>query len=121
MSERRMFMDRPPDIDLGDDHLLWFFQWSPDRELNPQYADLPDVERAGAIVSHFAPDGSDCMSSINFDLPAMRRVFPKESRWQVQSWEPLTLSPSLLCRAPLEGGGECRDHGFIRAGRWVRA
>ena len=40
------------DIDLGDGHTLRFTCWKPDRELNPQYADLPDVERVGAIVSH---------------------------------------------------------------------
>jgi hypothetical protein len=34
--------------------------------------------------------------------------------WKVESDEPLTLSPSLLCRA-------CGCHGFIRAGRWVPA
>lgn len=32
--------------------------------------------------------------------------------WHVESMDPLTLSPSLLCRA-------CGSHGFIREGRWV--
>ncbi len=31
--------------------------------------------------------------------------------WELVSLEPLTLSPSLLCRA-------CGHHGFIRNGRW---
>ena len=117
-----MFMDRPPDLDLGDGHLLWFVGWCPDRELNPQYRDIPDVDRAGAIVSHIARDGSDCMSSINFDLPELNKAFPNDNRWKVESWEPLTLSPSLLCRAPLENSqGECGDHGFVRNGQWVKA
>jgi hypothetical protein len=34
--------------------------------------------------------------------------------WRVVSKEPLTISPSLLCR-------RCGHHGFIRAGRWVPA
>jgi len=34
--------------------------------------------------------------------------------WEVISLDPLTLSPSLLCRA-------CQHHGFIREGRWVPA
>ena len=34
--------------------------------------------------------------------------------WDVLSEEPLTLFPSLLCRA-------CGHHGFIREGRWVPA
>lgn len=34
--------------------------------------------------------------------------------WQVESWDPLTLSPSVLCNT-------CGLHGFIREGRWVPA
>lgn len=34
--------------------------------------------------------------------------------WDLVSEEPLTLSPSLLCRA-------CGHHGFVRDGRWVPA
>ena len=34
--------------------------------------------------------------------------------WDVLSEEPLTLSPSLLCRT-------CGHHGFIRNGQWVPA
>ena len=32
--------------------------------------------------------------------------------WDVVQVQPLTLSPSLVCRA-------CGHHGFIREGRWV--
>jgi hypothetical protein len=38
----------------------------------------------------------------------------QESGWDVQSFYPLTISPSLLCRA-------CQHHGFIREGKWVPA
>lgn len=34
--------------------------------------------------------------------------------WQVECMDPLTLSPSILCRG-------CGNHGFIRQGRWVPA
>jgi hypothetical protein len=58
----------------------------------------------------------------------MRAVMPARALWQVQTWEPLTISPSLLCKMPRFGpdnkaipGTECGDHGFIRGGRWVRA
>lgn len=34
--------------------------------------------------------------------------------WTVDSPNPLTVSPSLLCTA-------CGDHGFIRQGQWVPA
>jgi hypothetical protein len=104
----------PHDLDLGDDHLLWFNCWKPDRELNPQYVDLPDVERVGAIVAHKTPAGEWCWAGIHFENEASRRVFPDHPRWVVESADPLTLSPSLLCKL-------CGDHGFIRAGRWVRA
>lgn len=34
--------------------------------------------------------------------------------WELHSLDPLTLSPSLLCRA-------CGSHGFVREGKWVPA
>lgn len=34
--------------------------------------------------------------------------------WDLVSADPITLSPSLLCRT-------CGHHGFIRDGRWVPA
>jgi len=107
-------IERPADLDLGDNHLLWFTQWSPDRELNPKYADVPDVNPWGAIVSHLTPAETLCYSGITFAGPVQARIAPKDTTWNVESTEPLTLSPSLLCRL-------CGDHGFIRAGRWVRA
>lgn len=41
---------------------------------------------------------------------------PLEGRpsWTVESWEPLTISPSILRK-------ECGLHGWIREGRWVAA
>lgn len=38
----------------------------------------------------------------------------EDDGWDVLSVNPLTLSPSLLCKA-------CGHHGFIRQGRWVPA
>ncbi len=105
-------------IDLGDDHVLRFTCWDPDLGLNPQWAHLALLirqhgPRYGAIVAHKKPDGSLCEGSITFDTPLSRANGTKVPLWQVHSWEPLTLSPSLLCH--------CGDHGFIRGGRWVRA
>lgn len=102
-------------VDIGDDHQIKFFCWAPDRELNPQWAGVPDVPRAGALIWHKSPkDGSQCTGAVNFDLPEARHLAPADHRWTVESWEPLTLSPSVLC-------GRCGDHGFIRGGKWVRA
>ena len=57
-----------------------------------------------------------CAGFLYFDTPKVREVFdPVESgMWQVEQRDPLTLSPSLLCRA-------CGHHGWIRDGRWVPA
>lgn len=100
-------------LDLGHDHSLEFYCWKPDRHLNPQYSDVPDVERYGAIIDHGLPDGSRCRGHITFDGPIQRQHQSNRTFWQVHAWEPLTLSPSIGCR--------CGDHGFIREGKWVPA
>lgn len=100
-------------IDLGSGHTLRFFAWAPDRDLNPQYEGLADVERAGAIIDHPAPDGSTCSGAVTFDSPTMRALYPEGPLWTVEQDEPLTLSPSVLC--------SCGDHGFVRDGKWVAA
>jgi hypothetical protein len=107
---------RPPDLQLGPDRGLWFIGWYPDRELNPQYVHLPDVEKFTAVISHPRADGKGgiCWSGVNLDGPVQREILKGEHIWKVESWEPLTLSPSLLCR-------ECGDHGFVRKGKWVPA
>lgn len=111
-----MGFDGPADVDLGGGRLLWFVGWSPDRELNPQYRGVPDVDRWGAQYSH--PDAREpsreCGGFVTFDGEAQRAVHPNVPKWTVESMEPLTLSPSLLCTV-------CGDHGFIRGGRWVAA
>lgn len=101
--------------DLGHDHSYKFTSWNPDRELNPQFADLPDVPKFGLIVRHLTADGQNCMGGVTFDGEVQRRLVPEQARWQVVSLEPATLeiSPSLLCH--------CGDHGYIRGGRWVPA
>lgn len=124
---------RPPDIELGDNHALWFVQWAPARDLNPQYDGVPDVQRYSAVIEHPSLiDGSLCLSAIHFDTPEVRLVdeasrkhceklgipYHDYPRWQVESWDPLTVSPSLLCTPGKLG---CGDHGFIRQSKWVRA
>jgi hypothetical protein len=108
------------ELDLGHGHTLTFLAWAPDdlpanRE---RYGyPLPSVPRAGAVVTHPARNGNgECISAIHFDLPELPRSDDSagRSRWTVESWEPLTLSPSLLCRV-------CGDHGFIRQGKWEPA
>jgi len=101
-------------IDIGHGHTIRFTSWAPDREFNPQYADLPDVDPWGLLVDHSKPDGSPCDGGVvTFASEAARRVDPGRPVWTVESMEPLTISPSLLCH--------CGDHGFIRDGRWIPA
>lgn len=107
-----MPLDTKVDIDLGDGHTLRYTKWAPDRALNPQYKDLPDTDRLGAIVCHTRADGGPCEGIIFFDCPQASAGWPNSPKWKVESWEPLTLSPSLRCH--------CGDHGFIRQGKWVR-
>ena len=102
-------------IDLGSGHSFTFFGWAPDRELNPKHADLPDLEHAGLIERHMRPDGvTPCEGALHFRIePHCSRLWPGRPTWVVESLDPLTLSPSVLCN--------CGVHGFIRAGRWVNA
>jgi hypothetical protein len=110
------------ETDLGEGHSLQFMAWSPDRELNPQYAHLPDVEKFGAIVGHRLRDGDAnaacvqrgrCWAAITFSGPVQQEIEHGRAVWDVASWDPLTITPSLLCH--------CGDHGFITGGRWVVA
>lgn len=107
--------------DLGHGHTIELTVWDPDLDINPQltvYGPLLPCT-AGAIVSHPLVPTDDtghcvalgrCSGSIIFDTPVGREQFGGPY-WQVISWSPLTLSPSLLCH--------CGDHGHITAGHWV--
>lgn len=102
-------------VDLGHDHSCQMVAWAPDRELNPKYEGIPDVPRWGAIIGHRHPEtGEPCTGFVTFDGEVQRELEAGRPRWTVQSWDPLTLSPSVLCR-------RCGDHGWVRDGRWVPA
>jgi hypothetical protein len=67
---------------------------------------------AGLIESHPRPDnGERCSGTVTFDL-VQTVDLESRPRWGVISRDPLTLQPSIKCRA-------CGHHGFIRDGRWV--
>lgn len=112
-----------PDLDLGSGHSLFWIT-------------VPDVEWAagehfGAHIRHpvgpHPHGGTDefwgtgwCVGGITFDTPQAQAWHAEKNSsggpfvaWQVQSWDPLTISPSVLC--------DCGDHGFIRDGKWVSA
>lgn len=96
-------------IDIGHDHFITYFEWAPDRTLNHQYEGIADEDRCGVMMYHKTPEGRYCGGGVTFETPAMRAVH-RGPMWKVESEEPLTLSPSILC--------SCGDHGFIRDGRW---
>jgi len=90
-------------LDLGDSHTLLF----------SSYKGQP---RVGASVLHLRPDGTKCEGWIAFRGKAWADSFAPDSiaTWEVVQEDPLTISPSILCRA-------CGDHGYVRNGRWERA
>jgi hypothetical protein len=104
------------DLDLGAGYFGSFCRWAPNRDLNPHYADVPDIEKACLVIYHpLAEPGKYCIGMVNFETPDIEKIFgPNSHRWKVESMEPLTLSPSIFCR-------QCNDHGFIREGKWVKA
>lgn len=68
---------------------------------------------------HFDLKGKPCTGIAYFDTPEADELAGRSGapgRWHVESWEPLTLSPSLFCDPT---GRKCASHGFIREGRWV--
>lgn len=98
-------------IDLGHGHYLWYNSFTPDRDINPQYKGVPDVEKIGASIEHVKPDGkTPCVGGLFFRSPIQEKYFPEHAAWDVISWDPLHIEPSVLC--------SCGDHGFIRNGRW---
>lgn len=90
-----------PDLDLGDDHQL---HWTVLSDSDAHH---------GAILRHKKADGDWCYGSISFDTPEAREHLKSQvAYWKVESMEPLSLFPSILC--------SCGDHGFIRKGKWVK-
>lgn len=88
-------------IDLGDDHFLAFSEYQ--------------GEVAACTISHLTPAGKPCNGFIAFEGRSWARSFSHEiTTWNVVQDEPLTLTPSVLCRG-------CGDHGSVQNGKWVRA
>lgn len=95
--------DNTDRIDMGDDHVLVF-------------AEYEGQSRVGCNIEHKKPDGTPCSGWLAFEGRTWAAAFSPDSiaTWKVLSEDPLTLSPSVLCRV-------CGDHGFVHNGRWKRA
>jgi hypothetical protein len=112
-----------PQVDLGDGHWMRFLVWNPDMALNPQYAHLAHLIRehpvVGAIVGHNCSGAEtgkhEGVIYFHMELTDAAPGFKADTKWSVKSWEPLTISPSLLSYC------QCKDHGFIENGKWRRA
>lgn len=89
-------------IDIGGGHIISFVQYK--------------GEICGLNDLHKRPDGTDCTGGwVAFAGRSWDRAFDgKITTWDVLQQDPLTLSPSLLCRV-------CGGHGWIRNGRWEPA
>jgi hypothetical protein len=103
-------------IDFGGGVVGYWLDWSPDRSIpsNAQrYQGIADIPRSTLVLEHaHRVYGTPCEGHVSPDVPNAREVFgPDRPLWQVQSWEPLTLTPSVLC--------SCGWHGYITNGRWV--
>lgn len=85
-------------VELGGDHLI-------------RQVDRLGVP-AGWIEAHRDPLGEWCAGMVNRN--GSRACIEGRPGWAVESEDPLTLSPSVLCTT-------CGSHGFIRAGRWADA
>jgi hypothetical protein len=96
-------------LDFGNGYTGRWVGWHPARGLNPQYADIADLDRAALLLT--CPHGAEGV--VHVHPPEYDAIFGGPG-WQVESWEPLTLNPSILRT-------ECGCHGYIRDGKWVFA
>ena len=102
-------------VDIGNNHLMMWFPWNPDRALNPQFSHLPDVEKFCLQIAHLTPDGKPCQSMIHFHGPVQNILLRPSQIWELMSDldEPMTVMPSILCLT-------CGDRGHITNGKWVK-
>jgi len=88
-------------LDLGDGHVAHFATY--------------EGEIVGCRITHKDKDGNPCDGFVPWVGRSWWKSFDgKITAWDLISEQPLTLSPSVLCRI-------CGDHGFVRQGKWVRA
>lgn len=112
-------------LDLGEDHWAQFLSWAPDLSIEAnreKWGHAEEIIKAhpvcGVSVIHRCKTETGFHSgAIHFRTPATALWAPAHAGhcWDVKSWMPLHVEPSLLSHCA------CNDHGFIRGGRWQRA
>lgn len=122
-------------VDLGEDH---WFHWSwadsqrwevlpgaPTRLLEEREVVVVGITEYHRMPGAGAPNGPPgifvdreagwCGGGAHFARPLHPSVREQSYPvWDVRSWDPLHIEPSLACT-------NCPSHGFIRDGRWVNA
>ena len=89
-----------PDLWLNDDNAIVFHYWK------------DQAEPYGGLWLHRSPKtGECCTGGFAWRVPDVSAFPNDQATWSLVSFEPLTLSPSLLCL-------DCGAHGFIENGGW---
>jgi hypothetical protein len=65
----------------------------------------------GIVEWHLNSIDNLCEGFVAFDVET-DYIPAHAAKWTVESFDPLTISPSVLCTV-------CNHHGYIRDGRWV--
>lgn len=116
--------DTSNSIPLGSDHsydfiygdaLWWEDNWPKKKWLNITHKNgSPEEILTGMVIWHKRPDnGETCGVLIHFMRPL--QTSEKELDypiWEVSMMKPLSIHPSIICKV-------CKDHGFIKEGRWL--
>lgn len=120
MNDADLQDDPAPDLDLGGGYTARWVGWHPERDINPGLEHLPDVDRYALSFRHPDPrrPGEFHTSMVTLAGEVQAALQPDLPVWTVHSWDPLTLTPSILCTL---GKGGCGVHGYITEGRWVPA
>ncbi len=96
-----------------------FYDWAPDRKLNPQHAGRPDRRGVGIIFE--CPIHVDCNVGVRFANaldgggPLDEPGYEGRPTWHRtgETFDTLTLTPSIRVVGGADG---CEWHGFIRNG-----
>lgn len=70
---------------------------------------------SGIRLKHICLDGKESEDLITFTNSSWARAMKNNlTTWELEQLDPLTIYPSIECRA-------CKDHGYVRNGLWVVA
>ena len=95
---------------LDENNFITWVTWNPEGPDALPYMALwyhrPKNQRA-----HLEGLKGWCFGSFGWRNPDPEKLTGSVT-WTLESWEPFTVSPSILCL-------DCGAHGFIREGKWL--